>query len=59
MVRPGDRVVILTHLYCGVCYNCARPSQVVTHHGRLDDAPRLFREFDARADGVVKAVLRP
>lgn len=37
----------------------ARPSQVVTHHGRLDDAPQLFREFDARAGGVVKAVLRP
>ena len=24
MVSPGDRVVIPTHLYCGVCYNCAR-----------------------------------
>ncbi|MCW2907099.1 MAG: Alcohol dehydrogenase GroES protein [Actinomycetia bacterium] len=24
LVRPGDRVVIPTHLYCGVCVNCAR-----------------------------------
>ncbi|GAA3647569.1 glutathione-independent formaldehyde dehydrogenase [Nonomuraea antimicrobica] len=37
----------------------ARPSVVVTHHGRLEDAPELFAAFDRRADGVVKAVLRP
>ena len=24
LVRPGQRVVIPTHLYCGLCYNCAR-----------------------------------
>jgi glutathione-independent formaldehyde dehydrogenase len=24
MIKPGDRVVIPTHLYCGVCVNCAR-----------------------------------
>jgi glutathione-independent formaldehyde dehydrogenase len=24
MVKPGDRVVLPTHLYCGVCVNCAR-----------------------------------
>jgi glutathione-independent formaldehyde dehydrogenase len=24
LVRPGQRVVIPTHLFCGVCYNCAR-----------------------------------
>jgi glutathione-independent formaldehyde dehydrogenase len=23
-VRPGDPVVLPTHLYCGVCVNCAR-----------------------------------
>lgn len=23
-VKPGDRVVIPTHLYCGLCVNCAR-----------------------------------
>ena len=37
----------------------ARPGVVVTHHGRLDDAPGLYQAFDQRADGVVKAVLRP
>jgi glutathione-independent formaldehyde dehydrogenase len=37
----------------------ARPGVVVTHHGGLDDAPRLYEAFDRRADGVVKAVLRP
>jgi glutathione-independent formaldehyde dehydrogenase len=37
----------------------ARPGMVVTHHGRLDDAPRLYRDFDRRAAGVIKAVLHP
>lgn len=37
----------------------ARPGVVVTHHGGLDDAPELFREFDRRSNGVIKAVLHP
>jgi glutathione-independent formaldehyde dehydrogenase len=37
----------------------AKPSFVITHHGRLEDAPTFFTEFDQRADGVIKAVLRP
>ena len=37
----------------------ARPAEVVTHHGGLDDAPALYQVFDRRADGVVKAVLNP
>jgi glutathione-independent formaldehyde dehydrogenase len=37
----------------------ARPGVVVTHHGALADAPDLFRRFDRRADGVIKAVLHP
>jgi glutathione-independent formaldehyde dehydrogenase len=37
----------------------ARPSIVVTHHGRLDDAPDLYREFDRRGAGIIKAVLHP
>jgi glutathione-independent formaldehyde dehydrogenase len=37
----------------------ARPGAVVTNHGTLEDAPALFKIFDRRADGVVKAVLRP
>ena len=24
LVRPGQRVAVPTHLFCGVCYNCAR-----------------------------------
>jgi glutathione-independent formaldehyde dehydrogenase len=37
----------------------AKPSVVVTHHGGLEDAPGFFAAFDQRADGVIKAVLRP
>ncbi|WP_433119552.1 alcohol dehydrogenase catalytic domain-containing protein [Micromonospora sp. CA-246542] len=37
----------------------ARPGVIVTHHGVLDDAPGLYRSFDRREDGVIKAVLRP
>ena len=37
----------------------ARPGRIVTHHGRLSDAPGLYDRFDRRADGVIKAVLRP
>jgi glutathione-independent formaldehyde dehydrogenase len=37
----------------------ARPATIVTHLGRLDDAPALYQAFDQRADGVIKAVLRP
>jgi glutathione-independent formaldehyde dehydrogenase len=37
----------------------ARPGRIVTHHGRLEDAPDLYQQFDRRADGVIKAVLRP
>jgi glutathione-independent formaldehyde dehydrogenase len=37
----------------------ARPSVIVTHHGGLEDAPELYRAFDRRVDGVIKAVLHP
>jgi glutathione-independent formaldehyde dehydrogenase len=37
----------------------ARPGTIVTHHGSLEDAPDLYRAFDKRSGGVVKAVLRP
>ncbi|MFI5063972.1 MAG: hypothetical protein ACHP9Z_08345 [Streptosporangiales bacterium] len=37
----------------------ARPGTIVTHHGWLDDAPALYREFDERSAGVIKAVLQP
>ncbi len=37
----------------------ARPGQIVTNHGTLADAPGFYERFDRRADGVVKAILRP
>ena len=37
----------------------ARPGTVVTHHGTLADAPELYRRFDRRENGVIKAVLHP
>jgi glutathione-independent formaldehyde dehydrogenase len=37
----------------------ARPGRIVTHHGGLDQAPAFYDAFDRRADGVIKAVLRP
>ncbi|MEU6110470.1 glutathione-independent formaldehyde dehydrogenase [Streptomyces albidoflavus] len=37
----------------------AHPEKVVTHHGTLDDAPGFYATFARRADGMVKAVLRP
>jgi glutathione-independent formaldehyde dehydrogenase len=37
----------------------ARPAQIVTHHGGLDDAPALYQAFGRRAGGVIKAVLHP
>jgi glutathione-independent formaldehyde dehydrogenase len=37
----------------------ARPSVIVTHHGTLADAPELYRRFDRREDGMIKAVLHP
>jgi hypothetical protein len=32
---------------------------VVTHHGRLEDVPRLDGQLDRRDNGVVKAVVCP
>ncbi len=35
------------------------PSFIITHRGTLDDAPELYKTFDARSDGCVKVVLKP
>ncbi len=56
--RTHDRryTVLLRDL---VASGRAHPAFVVTHHGRLEDAPALFSAFDRRAGHVVKAVLHP
>lgn len=35
----------------------AHPGAIVTHHGALTDTPDLYRKFDRREDGVIKAVV--
>jgi len=47
------------HLRDLILRHRARPRLVVTHHGPLAEAPAFYGAFDRRADGVVKAVLRP
>lgn len=37
----------------------AHPGRIVSHHGRLDDAPSFYRAFDRREHGIVKAVFNP
>jgi threonine dehydrogenase-like Zn-dependent dehydrogenase len=65
---PTDVVVRVTssaicgtdlHMFDGRTGAMARPGQIVTPGGSLDDAPSLYDSFDRRANGVVKAILRP
>ncbi|HEY0717077.1 MAG TPA: glutathione-independent formaldehyde dehydrogenase [Streptosporangiaceae bacterium] len=56
--RTNDRRYT-AHLRDLVLRGRARPGSVVTHHGPLEDAPALYRAFDHRADGIIKAVLIP
>ncbi|WEX77509.1 glutathione-dependent formaldehyde dehydrogenase [Sinorhizobium numidicum] len=35
------------------------PSFIITHRGRLDDGPTLYKTFGDKKDGCVKVVLRP
>ncbi len=35
------------------------PTFVITHRGRLEDAPMLYRTFRDKQDGCIKCVLRP
>jgi glutathione-independent formaldehyde dehydrogenase len=48
-----------THLRDLITSGRARPGVIVTHHAALDDAPELYRQFDKRENGVIKAVLHP
>ena len=36
-----------------------KPSEIVTHRGGLDDAPRLYQTFAQHDDGCLKVVMRP
>jgi threonine dehydrogenase-like Zn-dependent dehydrogenase len=35
------------------------PSFVITHHIRLDDAPKGYRTFRDKRDGCIKIVMKP
>jgi glutathione-independent formaldehyde dehydrogenase len=48
-----------SHLRDLITSGRARPGTIVTHHATLDDAPELYRQFDRRDNGVIKAVLHP
>ncbi|MFD7610692.1 glutathione-independent formaldehyde dehydrogenase [Streptomyces sp. NPDC059828] len=37
----------------------AEPQRVVSHHAKLDEAADFYRDFDQRANAVIKVVLRP
>ena len=37
----------------------AKPSQIISHEMRLDQAPEAYKSFDERSDGWTKIVLRP
>ena len=35
------------------------PSFIITHRAKLEDAPELYKTFEAREDGCIKVVLKP
>ena len=35
------------------------PSFVITHKGKLEDGPELYKTFRDKADGCIKVVLNP
>jgi glutathione-independent formaldehyde dehydrogenase len=45
-----------THLRDLIISGRARPSQIITHHEALENAPSIYDRFDRRVDGIVKAV---
>ena len=45
-----------THLRDMIISARARPSQIVTHHESLENAPSIYDRYDRRVDGIVKAV---
>jgi glutathione-independent formaldehyde dehydrogenase len=45
-----------THLRDLIISGRGRPSQIITHHEALENAPSIYDRFDRRVDGIVKAV---
>ena len=45
-----------THLRDLINSGRARPSQIITHHESLENAPSIYDRFDRRVDGLVKVV---
>lgn len=37
----------------------AQPSQIISHELSLDEAPEAYKQFDKRADGWTKVILKP
>ena len=37
----------------------AKPSQIISHRLKLSEGPEAYKQFDARADGWTKVVLKP
>ena len=37
----------------------AKPSQIISHELSLDEAPEAYKQFDQRADGWTKVILKP
>ncbi len=58
MGRTNDRRYT-RHLRDLVLAGRARPSAVVTHHVPLSEAPKAYRLFAERADGIIKVVFKP
>ena len=36
----------------------AKPSQIVSHHIRIDDAPDAYEKFDQRIEGYTKVLIK-
>jgi glutathione-independent formaldehyde dehydrogenase len=36
----------------------AKPSQIVSHHIQIDEAPEAYKKFDQRIDGYTKVLIR-
>jgi threonine dehydrogenase-like Zn-dependent dehydrogenase len=56
-LRPGEEK--MSGVMCGIDAVRAKPSFIVSHRLKLDEAPAAYRKFDSRTDGYTKVVLKP